>query len=143
VHYAAAPLQSEREALIAAIRAAKNPTFAPGPSVKIKPRDEPDWLSKSTLIKISTNLQFSHETTLIGALSIQTSFFPQAITARNFFAHRARESEDKVRRLGVSSYSHSIHHTVELINVVLPGRTDTLLNEWIAEVKLIGGAMCG
>lgn len=143
VIYPGPPITDERSALIIAIQATKNPGFSPGSSVKIKPRDEPDWLSKGTLSKISTHLSFSHDVRVTNALSIQASFFPHAISVRNFFAHRAKESADKVRGIAKQSYqSHKLAHPVGLINVVLPGRTDTLLNEWLAEVRLIARALC-
>jgi hypothetical protein len=143
VGYPGPQLGDERAALIAAIRAVKNPNFALGPSVQLRPRDEPDWLTKATLIRISTRLQFSHDARLTSALSRQSSFFPEAVTVRNFFAHRAKESADKVRTLARRSYrSPYLNHPVEFVNTILPGRTDTLLNEWIADLKAISHALC-
>lgn len=143
VAYAGPFLSDERAALIAAIRAAKDPRFSPNPSVQLKPRDEPDWLSKTTLVRISTHLQFSHDTKLNNALSRQSTFFPEAITVRNFFAHRSKESADKIKNLARRSYRYqNLNHPVEFVNTILPGRTDTLLNEWLSDVKAIGHALC-
>jgi hypothetical protein len=142
VTYPGLQFKDERTAMIAAIRATKNPAFAPGPAVKLKPRDEPDWLSKVTLSKISTKIGFSHDVKVTNALSVQATFFSQGITTRNFFAHRAKESADKVRNAAAQSYNGTVvKHPVEFVNVILPGKTDTLLNEWLAEIKIITAAL--
>jgi hypothetical protein len=143
VTYGLAPIAGERDAIIQAIRATKNPSFAPAASVKIKPRDEPDWLAKNTLSKISTVLSFSHDARITAALSQPTTFFSQAITVRNFFAHRSKESADKIRTLSLHQYLYPhLRHPTEFVNGILPSRTDTILNEWLADLKDISRALC-
>jgi hypothetical protein len=143
VRYSSPLIADEREALIEAIRAAKNPQFSPAAGVNLKPRDEPDWLAKDTLSKISTRLGFSHDIRLANALAYQTSFFPEAVTVRNFYAHRGKESADKIRNLARRTYyKPRLGHPTEFVNTILPRRTDTLINEWIADLRIISGSLC-
>jgi hypothetical protein len=142
VTYPGRPITSERDALIEAIRAAKRPGFNPGPSVKIKPRDEPDWLSKATLSKISGHLGFSHDTKISNALSYQSTFFSHAVPTRNFFAHRGKDSSEKVLNIAKQTYLSPVTCAEEFVNTILVGRTDTLISEWIADVRNITQALC-
>jgi hypothetical protein len=142
VTYPGVPITTERDALIEAIRAAKRPGFNPAPSVNIKPRDEPNWLSKATLAKISGHLGFSHDTKISNALSYQSTFFSHAIATRNFFAHRGKDSSAKVLNIARQTYLSPVNCAEEFVNTILQGRTDTLINEWLVDIRNISQALC-
>lgn len=119
VSHANATIIDERQALIHSIFVLKGKVFA-GP--RITPFDEPTWREKRTLSRLSQSVGLSNNAAIVSGLSYQTTFFEEAHTLRNFYAHRSKGTAEKVFDLALRKYGlPTLPHPSELINVVLLG----------------------
>lgn len=131
---------NERLALLHSIHVLKGKNLT---TPKIAPREEPSWHEKRTLPKLANSLSFSNDPAVLTGLSYPTTFFDELPTVRNFYAHRSFGTVDKVFGLATRKYrSITINHPNELINVIFAGRAQTLLQEWLTDMKQIGFAIC-
>jgi hypothetical protein len=132
-------LNNERDALIFAIAVLKAKTIT---KPRIAPLDEPTWREKRALATLSQNLGLSNNTAIVNALSYSTTFFDHAHTVRNFYAHRSEGTVVRVLDLALRDYGLRISHPHALMNKIHPGRTDTILQEWLSDVRVIANTMC-
>jgi hypothetical protein len=140
VHHANPSINDEREALIHSIAVLKGKTIT---APRILPRDEPAWHEKRALSALSKSMTFSNNQSIIDGLSYETTFFDQAPTIRNFFAHRSLGTASKVTDIAARRYGLSnVDHATDLINVIFTGRTQTVVQEWLGDIRQIGATMC-
>jgi hypothetical protein len=142
VHHASATVTDEASAIRYAIPIVKGSgAKIPPAGQPIRPADEPDWSRRDVLVKLAADL--SNEAQILSALSLQTTFFDDLPTIRIFYAHRARSTADKVRRLALRRYGVPyLSHAHILVSTILPQRANTLLVEWLADMQLISSALC-
>jgi hypothetical protein len=110
---------------------------------RIAPRDEPAWHEKTVLARLSASLSLSNNQVVISGLSYQTTFFDQLPTLRNFYAHRSEATAAKVLRIAQRNYGAiAVRHPNELVNVLFAGRVQTLIQEWLSDMKQVSSAIC-
>jgi hypothetical protein len=110
---------------------------------RIAPRDEPAWHEKRALSLLSGSLALSNNQFVILGLSFQTTFFDELPTVRNFYAHRSQGTAEKVLRMAARRYGTvTIRHPNDLINVLFAGRVQTLIQEWLGDMRQIGLTVC-
>ena len=139
------PFNSERDAILFAISVLKPPQVYQRASSagQISPRDEPVWHDNATLVRLWESLSFSNITSVASSFSYPTTFFRHCPPVRNFFAHRNFETAQKVRRLASGSpYLAGTRGAAEFVGTLLPGRQQTLIEEWIDDLRLIGHGLC-
>jgi hypothetical protein len=106
-----------------------------------KPRDEPNWMARRTLIELAKHFGFSHTIELSGALSLQTRVFDDLPPLRNFFAHRSRDTFAVA--LGVASaYQLAGLHPSRFVVSRAPGRPDVVGEEWLDDLLDTAAAIC-
>lgn len=133
---------SEDVALLAAIRAGRNPRFTLGPGRRITPFDEPNWKKAQVILTIARTMSFSNYNQIFQALSYHTSSLTDFVTVRNFFAHKSAETAEAVADLARITYLQpKISHPAEFAGGILPTRTDSLLSNWLAEHRLISARL--
>jgi hypothetical protein len=131
---------NERLALLHSIAVLKGRTLT---AARIAPRDEPVWHEKRALASLSKSLVFSNEQSVITGLSYQTTFFDELPTVRNFYAHRSYGTAEKVFRIATKRYAAvTVRHPNDLVNSVFAGRVQTLIQEWLGDMRQIGFAVC-
>ena len=142
VTHASRQVRDEQSALRYAIPIAKGrKARVPRLGRPIRPTDEPDWSRRDVLLSLSAG--FSNQAEIQNGLSLQTTFFRDLPTARIFYAHRAKNTSDKVKTLALREYGViDLPHPHQLLNVVLPGRGDSLLVEWLADMQIIADGVC-
>jgi hypothetical protein len=135
---------SERDALLYAISLLK-PQFYPSAaaSLNINSRHEPTWHEASTLTRLSYGLGFNNNSQIIDAFSIQTRFFSDLPTIRNFFAHRNQRTAEKVLSLASRHpYGLTISSPYQFRMSLVPGKPDTILNDWLVDIRLVSQYLC-
>jgi hypothetical protein len=134
---------SERAAIIESVRAVKKPGWSPADDYEITPFDEPVWRKGQTLMRIAESFQFSNLDQIKIAFSYQGTALDELPVVRNFFAHKDKQTIDLVRQLGTNAYSvPPVPAATDLVTTILPGRTDTLLSEWLHNMWRTGNALC-
>jgi hypothetical protein len=100
-------LLSERQAVVEAVRhvdARRAQRLAR--AARITHRDEPNWFDQSQCERIFRGLGFADQTDWIRLLAFDGQFASNAPTIRNFYAHKSRDTHDKLsttrRNLGLS-----------------------------------------
>lgn len=130
----------ERLALIHSISVLKGRTVT---APRITPRDEPAWHEKRVLSQLSSSLSFSNNQSVISGLSFQTAFFDELPTIRNFYAHRSQGTAEKVSRIATRRYGMvNVQHPNDLVNAIFAGRIQTLIQEWLSDMRQISLAIC-
>jgi hypothetical protein len=105
--------------------------------------DEPVWREKRCLSKLASDLLLTNTSAVTTGLSYQTTFFDDLPIIRNFYAHRSHGTATKVFSMAKTKYGAvAIHHPSELVNVVLAGSTQTMIQEWLGDMKQIGYSIC-
>jgi hypothetical protein len=132
-------IRNERDALVHAIQVLKGRRIS---KPTIGPHDEPSWREKRALSSLSQSMTLSNNPAIVAGLSVSTTFFDQAHTVRNFYAHRSERTATSVRDLARREYGIGIAHPNSLINAVLAGRVETLLQEWLGDIREIAQIMC-
>ena len=134
----------EHDALIEAIAEVK-PNILPRvqQSPRIRARDEPNWHDKQTLVRLSSRMQFSNNPDIVVAFSYPSTFMSDLPTVRNFFAHRCYNTARKVENLAKTNYGLTeLGHPSDLINKVITGRAESLIVEWLIDMRKIGYDLC-
>lgn len=134
----------ERQALLFAIQRLKpNVSARAAAGAKIDARYEPNWHSKDTIIQLSSTLALSNDSSVVAAFSYPTRFFDDAPVVRNFFAHRNMGTADKVRRLARQPpYLLTAETAHDFVRSLLPGRPQTVVAEWLEDLRLVSDEIC-
>lgn len=136
--------RSERDALISIIRLSRGkPGWTPDAARTITPLDEPPWRKAETLLLIAQRLAFSNLQQINLAFSIPGDALKSLPDVRNFYAHKGRDTFEVVKKLARENYSvPTLNCATDLITTILPKRTDTLLNEWLHQLRNISRSLC-
>lgn len=104
-------------------------------------RWQPDWQSRKALLDSLRYVRSSLYADVDTALSLPTRVLLDLPTVRNFYAHKGQRAARSVttihRHYGITR-SMPPH---ELLCSVPPARSDSLLNEWLADLSAILGLM--
>lgn len=138
-------LADERQAILHAIGLLRPPPiFArANASAVISSRDEPTWHEISVILKLSASLGLTNNNSVIQALAYPTTFFRDMPVIRNFFAHRNMSTAEKVSAIALKHYQMpNLKCATDFLRSLLPGRPETVLAEWLTDLRLISDEMC-
>ena len=105
-------------------------------------QDEPMWREPSTLVKLAHAAGVSNERQIIAAFGYSTAVFHHLPTVRNFYAHRNDSTAKKTE--GVARYyqlSPKLRPS-ELLCSKPIGRPQTLLSDWLDDLRNVITLMC-
>jgi hypothetical protein len=100
-----------------------NPTFA---KAKYEPRDEPDWSSKSAIVRIASQLAFSNLPSIQRGFSYPLTVSRNMVTLRNFYAHRSQMTAAKVEWLSKELRIAKTRRATEVLNSLMPRRRNSV-----------------
>jgi hypothetical protein len=100
-------------------------------------RVEPAWHDKAVVLRVFGLSDLSNFIQIQAAFSLPSRSIDDLPIARNFYAHRNRETVGKVRRLGLRYGLPVVSHPTDLMRSTLPKRSATILEEWFVELAHI------
>ena len=108
---------------------------------RVTRRDEPVWHSRRELLKVGRIVGLSNLTQLQAALALPSSVIDDLPTARNFYAHRNRETAAKIKDLMGRYVMPTQAHPTEFLRRSVLGRPVSVLEDWLAELDGVVFAM--
>ena len=144
VSHTTSGISNERQALLRSIQVLKpNRYNEAARSVQIARRDEPTWHEKLSLPRMAQDLNLSNQAFIVAGLSYPTTFFNDLPVVRNFYAHRSYGSAQRVQELARRNYGiRNLLHPTTLLNHTLIGSTQTLILEWLGDMRAITDTLC-
>lgn len=135
-------ITDDRAALVAAITRCKGPRATPGPTQRIGHREEPHWFTPANLTNSSAAISASNYANMLAAFSTPSTVFRDLPTFRNFYAHRNFETAELATDLA-SRYSlpRPTHPTL-LLNTPAAGRSQTILFDFMDELRITAELLC-
>ena len=107
-----------------------------------RPFDEPTWRLPSTLLRLSTEIGFSHGAQIAAAFSVSTSVFDELPDFRNFYAHRGESTVQGVAAM-VSNWRMSGRmHPTAAMACCRPGRPQNIISDWCDEIRITVELLC-
>jgi hypothetical protein len=100
-------------------------------------RDEPDWQSPNVLLKALQLVGASNAEQVSAALSVPNDATRHLPTVRNFFAHRGETAAAKVRPLARQYSLGTGLRPEELCSSRGPRRPQSILSDWISELRVL------
>lgn len=104
--------------------------------------DEPTWHEPRTLMVLSQALGFSHVPIIHAAFAYPTRTFGDLPAFRNFYAHRNddtfRKAVGLARHYGLSTQLRPS----EILVSHTPGRPQSVLAEWIDDIRYVSDSLC-
>lgn len=98
-------------------------------------RDEPNWLQSSTLITLLNDTGASNLATVSTALAGNRRVLTDLPSVRNFFGHRGQDTARKAAGVG-RNYGKPAHlHPAELCVSFAPGRPQSIIRDWAADLR--------
>jgi len=104
---------------------------------KVTHREEPNWLDPAILQKLLKQVGASNEATVDAALSLQTRVFRDLPSVRNFFGHRGKDTALKAAAVGRNYGKPGSMHPTDLCLAYAPGRPQSILLDWSADIRTI------
>jgi hypothetical protein len=105
-------------------------------------RDEPAWHDPNVLLGVCQNVNCSIYLQMQAAFSMGQRVFLDLPVFRNFFAHRNRLSSRAAQNLGPNYLLPSILRPSEMLASSRPMAAASVLEEWIAELKITAEFLC-
>lgn len=100
-------------------------------------RDEPNWLQPSTLITLLDDIGATNLGTVTTALAGKSRVLTDLPSVRNFFGHRGQDTARKAAAVG-RNYGMPGHlHPAELCVSFAPGRPQSIIRDWAADLREI------
>jgi hypothetical protein len=113
-----------------------------GRPTQIDRRQEPAWHDPAVIMRLSSALLLSNDSTITQALSLGATFARDLPPIRNYFAHKNEDSAERVRRIGrqygISAYAGSSLRKKTpalVITSSAPGRPQSILADWLDELE--------
>ena len=101
----------------------------------------PIWHQATTLTRLSEHFCFSNVADITAGLSVQTRLFSDLPPVRNFYAHKSHRTKGIACSLA-SHYGVPIpSHPTELVVAVATGRTQSIGEDWVSDVREIVTAL--
>lgn len=129
---------SEIDAVMAAIRV-QNPAFT---KRRYTSYDEPDWNSKSVVIRIATNLSMSNLVEIRRGFAMASRIRDRMAPVRNFYAHRSERTALRVKNVAKDLRIPSVQRATDLLCSLLPGKPITVFEQWVIECTRAGYEIC-
>lgn len=105
-------------------------------------RDEPDWKDPSNLLKLLMGVEASNLTQAQTALSHPTDVFKQLPIARNFFAHRNKNTMTLTKTIARSAGLSTKLRPSEILVSTAPGRPQNLISDCLDDIRNIIDVIC-
>lgn len=109
----------------------------PLPPGQLSHRDEPNWLEPKVLQKLLDDIGASNASTVDTALSLQTRVFQGLPSVRNFYGHRGQDTARKASNVGRQYQLGGGLHPTELCLSFAPNRSQSILKDWIFDLRTI------
>lgn len=104
--------------------------------------EEPNWVQVHTIVALADRMEFSNQSAISSALSFGAVSFDHWPTMRNFFAHRSGDSALRAKNVGRQIGVGAVHHPSEIMVAFLRGRPQSVLCDWLDEVRIGVELMC-
>lgn len=105
-------------------------------------RDEPAWYKTRHIARLFSDTGASNLGQIQAAVSYQTAFFDEVPTVRNFFAHRNEETASRVQQIARNQRISPRLRPSEVVSSVAPGRPQTLLADWLDDLRIVMRLSC-
>jgi hypothetical protein len=105
-------------------------------------RIEPAWHEKHVLVKLAKGCGTSVQGQIVTAMSISATVFDHLHSVRNFYAHRSLETANKLPRIARAFGLVPPRRASEIVLAVPPGRSATIVLDWLAEVRDTTDLLC-
>ena len=105
-------------------------------------RDEPPWHDPNILLGVCQQVDCSVYAQMQAAFSLGQRVFLDLPVFRNFFAHRNRLSSRAAQNLGPNYLLPSSLRPSEMLAKSKPASSVSVLEEWIAELKITAEFLC-
>ena len=105
-------------------------------------RDEPTWHDPNVLMRVCNNLGCSIQSQILQAFSLHQNVFNDLPVFRNFFAHRNDQTSQAARNIAPRYMLTTKLSPAELLMAVSPGATESVILEWLAEMKVTAEFLC-
>ena len=136
------PNMSRNDALGRAIRRYK-PYANPNASGIWARRDEPPWHDPNVLMQVCLDVNCSIHLNIQAAFSMGQRVFSDLPVFRNFYSHRNRLSLVAAQNLAPNYLLPSNIRPSEILLRSSPKSPNSLLVEWIAELRITAEFLCG
>jgi len=141
VYFKSAVFPSKESALVFAIRAVKDPSFAKPNFTRY---DEPPWHSIKNFLTVQKRVGASNLAQIHSALSPASSFDKRLQKVRNFYAHRCdstfREAALVGVMLGLSSKAEL--RPGRILCSRLPKRPQNVITDWLDDMANVINSLC-
>ena len=133
------PLNTKEEAITFAV-VYKNPKkTGNGPWTWL---DEPTWRRPTTILNLLTRLGASNVTQVQAAFGYSTVVFDHLPTVRNFFCHRNEGTSNKLAAVARAVKVPPKARAIDIVCSASPTGTQSILREWIDDLRLVVEDLC-
>lgn len=105
-------------------------------------RDEPAWHDPNVLMRVCQNLGCSNHIQIGLAFSLGQNVFKDLSIFRNFFAHRNEQTIRAAKNIAPRYTLPSYLSPAEILLSVSPGKTESVILEWFAEMLITAEFLC-
>jgi len=141
VSTAAGPFATRQDAIGYAIQNVKPSVYKKKASSPWTWWDEPMWGNPSDFTKAMKALQPSNLAAVVSATALPTDVFTELPKFRHFYAHRGEETARKARRIAPNYLLSPKLHPTAILNNFGPMRPQTIICEWLDDMRFAVGLM--
>jgi hypothetical protein len=105
-------------------------------------REEPPWHEKRVLPALARGCGATNLAQIQAGLSIPATVFDFLHTVRNFYAHRCEETAKRLHRVARSLGVSPARTATRVVLAIPPGNSNTVLEDWIAEIAEATTILC-
>ena len=106
-----------------------------------EPRDEPTWHDSTIVMRLLNAAGCSNLPGVQAAFSLGMASLTELTTARNFIAHRSDATALKLRRLGLGLRLGQLVDPSDVLTTKAPGRPQSVLEDWLDDIRSIFSLM--
>lgn len=112
------------------------------PGTTLRRRQEPKWYEARTLPTAAVFLRVTNDSEVVGAINLIARTLQDFPVLRNFYAHRNEQTAISVINMVPRYGMLQVRHPTEFALTFLPGRSEPILGEWIADLEVVTGLLC-
>jgi len=109
----------------------------PLPAGPLNHRHEPNWLDPNILQTLLNDIGATNSATVNSALSVSTRVFQDLPSIRNFYGHRGADTARKAKNVARNYMTSPSLHPTELCLTFAPGRAQSILRDWVYDLRSI------
>lgn len=138
VKFALAGLTTTTQALDFAVHTMK-PQAGTGPWTW---RDEPTWRKPRVLMQLLAGAGASNLLQVRTAFSVPSTVFAQLPRARNFYAHRSKDTASDLQIVARAVRVPSRRSASDILCDIAPARPQTVIQDWLDEMTYVVSELC-